>query len=181
MHGAPVSGINIYLFDENRSKVLAYTSTDENGEFTLSNLVAGTYKVYVTYPPFQINGDGLITLKSSVKFNNLDIELIDSLLELRLSYVTRLEDYYNKRESFTVYPNPTNGKILLTSNEDIGDVSIRVSDVTGRLIFNKKMEIIKSNEMYIGNLINQPAGLIIIDIYKDTQLIYQMSVIYRHE
>ena len=70
---------------------------------------------------------------------------------------------------------------MLSSREDIGEVDIRILDVTGRLIHQKTMDILKSKEIFIIDLKNESAGLKIIELYHKSQLIHKSSIVFNME
>ncbi len=172
-----IEGVTIYLIDEAETKVMGQTTTDAEGKFLFENLPAGTFKVFVNYPPYQIDGDGLILLKPNVKYANLDIILVDDFYELRLAYVTGLAEEFLQKETFKLYPNPSHGKVVLSSKENIGNVDVRIRDITGRLIYQKYLRIYKGEDIFIADLDKESAGLKIFEFYQKGQLIHESIII----
>lgn len=178
---SPISNTTIYLFNELQTEINGFVTTDGNGLYNIENLPPGVYKVYIDYPPYKVKGDGLITLKSDFNSTNLDIVLVNGEFELRLDYVTGLVENKINDESFTLYPNPTFGEIMLSSKVHLGEVDIRIMDVTGRLITQKTMNIQKSGEISIADLRNESPGLKIILLYSKGKLIYRNTFVYKSE
>ena len=175
----PISGATIYLFNETQTEINAFIVTDENGLFSFENLRPGIYTVFIDYPSYKVKGDGLITLKSDIKSTNLDIVLVNGEYELQLEYVTGLMEQHMNNRSINLFPNPSYGEIMLSSSVDIGEVDIRILDVTGRLITQKTMQIHKSKEINIADLKNEPSGLKIVLLYQDGQIIHKSTLIHK--
>jgi len=70
---------------------------------------------------------------------------------------------------------------MLSSSQDIGKVEIRISDVNGRAILQKTMNIRNAEKMLITDLKHEPAGLKVIMMYQKGQLIFKSSVLYKPE
>jgi hypothetical protein len=173
----PISGATIYLFNESQTEINGFVTTGADGTYNFEQLRPGTYKVFVDYAPYKVKGDGLIILKPNIRHTNLDIVLVNEEYELRLAYVTGLAEDFANRSIFTLYPNPSDGKIMISTKEAIGPVNIRISDITGRMLQQINMTLPKSEEIYITDLEGEAAGLKIIEIYQKGQLIHQSSLV----
>jgi hypothetical protein len=172
-----IGGATIYLFNQDQTEIHAFFTTGESGEFNFENLRPGTYKVFVDFPPYKVKGDALVELKPNIRSTKLDIVLVNEEYELRLAYVTGLEEDFANRNVFSVYPNPSDGVVMLSSKENIGLASIRISDVSGRIIQKVVMRILNSNNLIITDLQSESPGIKILEIYHQNQLIHRSSII----
>jgi len=172
-----IAGATIYLFNQDQSEINAFITTNEAGEFNFENLRPGTYKVFVNYPPYKVQGDALVELKPNIRSTKLDIVLVNDEYELRLAYVTGLEEDFENRKVFTFYPNPSSGKIMLSSKEDIGRVDIRITDISGRLVQEIHMNLPRQEQIFITDLQDESRGLKIIEIYHEHQLVHKSSIL----
>ena len=170
--------VTIYLLNESQTEINGFVTTDADGNYSFENLPPGTYTIFVDHSPYKVKVDSKVILKPNIKFTMLEIADVGDEFELRLSYVTGLEEYHDAASTFRIYPNPNSGRIMLSSQEDIGEATVRVRDLTGRLIFSKELYISKSRGILISNLVNQKQGLLIIGIYKENQLIHEKSVVF---
>ena len=72
-------------------------------------------------------------------------------------------DNYKTQEAIVFYPNPsTDGIFTIKLLEDISDVNISVSDITGRIIVNRTERKFSSN--IVVDLSDQPSGIYIINV-----------------
>ncbi len=172
-----IAGATIYLFNQDQTEINAFLTTDESGEFNFENLRPGIYKVFVDYPPYKVKGDALVELKPNIRSTNLDIVLVNDEYELRLAYVTGLEEDFKNRKVFTFYPNPSSGKIMLSSKEDLGRANIRITDISGRLVQEIHMNLPKQEQIFITDLQDESRGLKIIEIYHEHQLVHKSSIL----
>ncbi len=174
----PIGNTTIYLLSEDGTEINGIVTTDADGNYFFENLPPGTYTIFVDHMPYKIKGDGKVVLKPGIKFTTLDIVSDGTEFELRLSYITGLDKQF---KGFSFYPNPTHGKIILSSSVDIGKVEVRITDVTGQLLHKNTVNIMKSREIFIANLNQRPSGLVIVGMYKDGQLIYESAVVLKPE
>src|SRR5690554_2601416 len=63
--------------------------------------------------------------------------------------------------SYKVYPNPTNGRLFIKTAKNYGQVTLTITDINGRQVLSKKVELFNQVEMDINNL---QSGIYILNI-----------------
>jgi hypothetical protein len=100
--------------------IVSYALTDADGNYSVPNLPDGNYQVYAELPGYNKLVQSVTILngsKAEVNFvvKNGTVALgIDDLLESQI----------------TMYPNPTQDKVVITCNEKVE--SVEITDITGR-------------------------------------------------
>jgi hypothetical protein len=131
--GAPLKGIDIKLGRLNGQPV-ARTTTDIGGNYTISNLPLGVYKVYVDVPNYPMQNVWTVTLTSQnpVSSNN-DYE-IDSVHIYTVQHTTA--NATMKNSSVRIYPNPGTGLLQIESG-------VAQSELTVLNMFGETVAIIQ--------------------------------------
>ena len=115
-------------------EVYAQTVTDSAGNYTFSNVPAGTFDLIV-----DITGVPLL--------NYYTVEVKDSAVSIGglnytvggggISFTTGIQTVSNP--DLLVYPNPSNGEINILMGEFSGKVELGVYDMSGRLLMRKEL------------------------------------------
>ena len=131
--GDPIPGIDVSL-EQVPGGIVATDETDADGGYDFDNVPTGPtfeYKIHVDIPglpmaqTYSINPISTDTSAIDLDFLVDDTEIfIDSSTDIKPSKVTR--------NAFTMYPNPTNGKLYLLGSDEIG--LVEVIDVTGKVL-----------------------------------------------
>ncbi|MES2557576.1 MAG: choice-of-anchor L domain-containing protein [Bacteroidota bacterium] len=122
---SPYEGAVVYAWNLETDQPAAITYTDVEGKYTLGNLPNGYYRIAVDIP-FIAHTD----------YYELEIRNeIDSVREVKEYFVRN--KYIKKRttivSSFSFYPNPTNGAVVLVTENYI-DSKLRVYNHLGQLV-----------------------------------------------
>ena len=173
-----IENANIYFMNESKTEINGSAVTDENGEYIIEHLPAGTYSVFVDYPPYKVKDDGIIILKSSAISTTIDLILSGEEYEVVLDYITGLAAQLEMSNTFSIYPNPTQGKITLSSNKNMGKVTLRITDIDGKVLVEKTMVLHKNDNKLLTDFSNESTGLKLITIFKKGELIYKKSILY---
>jgi len=133
--GDPLSGIQVMLFNLNGGAI-AYTYTDENGEFGFADLAYGTYQVYVEVLGVQTIPAVVTIGPDEPSEENVHIFASETLIS------TGIEEVDFDGAISNVYPNPVVNEASITFNLD-AEVIINVSvlDLTGRAISTQMVSI----------------------------------------
>lgn len=126
--GDPLSGMQVMIFDLSGSAI-AYTYTDENGEFGFSDLAWGTYQVYV-----EALGVQTIPAVVTIGPNNPSVENLHILASETL-ITTGIEEFDFEGAISEVYPNPViNDASIRFSLDAEVQINVSIVDLTGRTI-----------------------------------------------
>ncbi|MCX7548449.1 T9SS-dependent M36 family metallopeptidase [Xanthomarina sp. F1114] len=67
--------------------------------------------------------------------------------------------------SYQVYPNPTNGRLFIKTAKNYGQVTLSITDINGRQVLSKEVELFNQVEIDINNL---QSGIYILNINGET-------------
>lgn len=74
-------------------------------------------------------------------------------------------DYFENNELFRIYPNPTNGLLIVRINNYVGKVNIQVIDINGRIVSDYKNDDFNTEKSI--NLNNLQSGIYILKVNSD--------------
>ncbi len=129
--GDPISDINIMVYDQNNNPV-AYTYSNNQGTFQISNLPFGTYTVY---PEVQgrVTSPLVVTLTASTPGTS-EIGVTVNSTTVDVGITTGI----SPSVAFTglkLYPNPVLNELTIDLGEQIsGEATFTLIDVTGKVI-----------------------------------------------
>jgi hypothetical protein len=158
-------------------RVIAFTITDENGQYEFENVPESdsAYNICVNVDGHKLESTyrGLVVNINDTLFLSLDFE-VDSA-QMTVSAVKTWQDTTAVRqpESFAVqiYPNPTDGKFYIESDETIDKAEIY-----------KQTSLVKTIAPLEGNMIalgGLPAGVYIIRLYRGNAMTVKKVAIVR--
>jgi glucose/arabinose dehydrogenase len=123
---------NKYFFADYCINRIGYTNT--SGTITYSANFSGSN--FFTSFGEDVNGELYITNGSTL------FKIIDSSLA-----TTEFE-----KNGFSIYPNPTKDTFFIKSTTDVIATAVEVYDITGKLLFTKKVEASPENSIPVSNL-----------------------------
>ena len=128
--GDPAQKIEVMLWDMNDNPI-TYTYTDMSGNFGISNLAYGTYKVYpevigLVTEPYIVTIDG-----TNPTFNGVDMTMGDSLIAPTVVGVEM-----PSLPSAVLYPNPTSDKLTFQAElSHAGMIHIEMYNAMGQKVY----------------------------------------------
>lgn len=159
--GDPLPNIQVNLLTLNDVPVAA-TFTDANGRYTFSNLALGTYKVYaeqINKVPYPLN----VTLSA----NNPTQDNVNVLVNSN-SAVTGLDDLRDIQIE-GLYPNPVSDRATLSvSLKQNSKVKMTLTDVNGRLLQNKVLDLSTGANRITLDLSEEAAGIYHLSLTNET-------------
>ena len=129
-HGITPSGkpsnVVMLLHTAEDDKIVAYSVSDENGDYSFGNLVAGNYYVTSATPFFNMKSRDI----NLVSDNSTETE-VNLLISCGTLNVDQLSE---SKSELLVYPIPANNELTIVADEYKEDVKITLRDVTGKIV-----------------------------------------------
>ncbi len=112
----PFENASVYLHDQSTNALIAFTRTNSNGSYQLNNIPSGTYYIRLDVPYLpQLNNHALTILDNQTLLGaDFDV-LTDGIHALNNTYLSVNE---TALASHSIYPNPVQDELTITSNHD---------------------------------------------------------------
>jgi len=162
----PIPGIDVVLDKIPPSKSVNYTVTDTSGYYEFNNLPYGDYTIKIDFPGLKNDSLFFVSINNNYSYlPNLDY-CVDTM---KMTHVcgafTSIQKIENKvGKSFTVYPNPFNNEINISTNKNNSLIQLYIFDYSGRLILSENE---KSNGVISKDLSNLEAGIYFLNIIEN--------------
>jgi hypothetical protein len=155
--------------------LVAYTQTDENGEFVLPDLLPDTYRLNIQYPGYPMDTTSFIDLPigtlPSDKQAIVSAEVTNSKIVVTLLKITGLENTDNR---FSIYPNPTRLVLNIDLNEPMKDVEYEVSTIAGQKVMTGKLNESRPNQIDVHTL---SAGVYVVELISQGKAIKSFRIV----
>jgi len=162
--GAPVAGLLIYLRDS-KDNIIASTYTDASGNYSISNIPLGTYSIYPEDLGYHTTPWGTINITSANPHVS-GINFTQNSTSIKPG-TTAVANVAAGSQSVVVYPNPTNGKVVIQWDAAKSKTAtVNVTNITGQSVYNTTLKIdgIDHSEL---NLSQLQSGMYFINIESD--------------
>jgi hypothetical protein len=122
--------------------IVAFTYTNDQGEFSFENLEEGPYLLNLQYPgvPMDPKSDIVITIGPKDKRQNIQqvkaVAIGGKIVVTRLVIVGVSEE---EQETVQIYPNPTSSDLYINLTEGSGTADMILFDRTGKEILTQKL------------------------------------------
>jgi hypothetical protein len=135
--GDPIPGTPVLLINKVSNQVVASDKTDLNGEFNLSGIQPGSYRV-----SFEFNGIPMdMESASLVIVTGQKLELTASVTGNTITVIQELVTgiKHDPRYRYRMYPNPANSIAYLSLGKPLeGELQVILSDVNGREVLKTR-------------------------------------------
>jgi len=126
---------------------------------------AGSKTVAVTFPGITASNQ-IITASAT---NACGTSPVRSLTGIAIITCNRTESLVSEKLNAYVYPNPVQGNATLyIESEQAGQMQVRLSDLSGRLLISQGLEVMEGVSTFNINTTGFPAGLYFMHIQNDT-------------
>jgi hypothetical protein len=149
--GAGVSNLLVAILNSSY-KIVDFTYTDANGNYSFGSLPLGDYIVYpesmnyITTPSSIINLNG-----SQMTVNGIDFKQTPTDIKPIPSSISNLPN----KDLFSVYPNPSNGNVQINWTSTMsGKANISIIDITGREVMAQEAKTNEATRMNLNQLQN---------------------------
>ena len=143
-----IPGILVFVRDVN-GKALKSTITDQNGDYSFSDLPLGTYSVYpdaINYVTTPSLGLTVTSGQPSV----IDINFGQTATEIKPKVTSIGEVGFSS--GFQVFPNPAKGAVSVSWSADLkGTAEVKLMDLTGRVIQTAQGSVASDLKLDISN------------------------------
>ncbi|MFC2126154.1 T9SS type A sorting domain-containing protein [Bacteroidota bacterium] len=152
-------------------EVVAVAYTDDNGQFLMPKLEAGTYDLNVQYPgiPMDETTDTRIIIGEDEAERDKEVwatVTVDGIVVFDVTPVVGIDEELVRR--YIVYPNPSSLSITIENTEFNGDISkIVLLDVNGRVIYNNPLILYERKNLDVSTLRNGVYILKILDEHNE--------------
>ncbi len=143
----PVAGAIVFALDQNNS-TLNFTFSDNNGNYVISQMKHGKYKIFADKVGFNPYNENVI----------LDSDSSDVSNDITLSPATTDVADSSTLTSLTIYPNPANNEINFVESGITGTINLSLYNSVGQLLMTTKFESAQSNGNYKLDISTLPAG-----------------------
>jgi PKD repeat protein len=134
--GEPIEGVEVMITDMSDNP-LAYSWSNDKGQFSMTNLPLGMYKVYADIPGLN-SVPGIISLSAgSPGMSNIQIIVSSTQVTVGFADVSETIEYIGQ-----VFPNPSNGTLgIELGMTGQNSLTFNVFDQSGRLINSERREL----------------------------------------
>jgi hypothetical protein len=165
-----LDSVRVVLFNSDGTSLAGETYSDEEGNYLFTRLTPGDYRIFVVYPPFAIETNGEISLRSDSPETRLDLVLEQDIFKWTIDYSTHLVALAGGG-NLKIYPNPSTGIIYVSGDMSDGNMRIAVSDITGRKVFEEELESPQSMIQSGVQIPVQSSGLYIVSVFINNQIL----------
>jgi hypothetical protein len=166
--GDAVEGARVYLLNPELDVVYKLDTTDASGSFSLNGIPEGTYKIVVESGLFTMDENNTIEISGDkVAYEILALIGED---EITIEEVTGMLPG-KTFERFTIYPNPSTGDIYLSVGRAPGRLNVRLTDLAGRTVVSRQVEVRGSETRIIESGDDVLPGIYFLQIRKAGEML----------
>lgn len=146
-----IEGMNILLLD-NAGKVVKFTITDANGDYSFSNLANGIYTIHPENLSFTTTTTSVTVSNGQASFTDINFER--SLKNLTIKPKSAgINNVNNSELSFVVFPNPAKNMVTINWNTLTNEVAaINITDLSGKVVMSTEVSMNNNSKVDVSNL-----------------------------
>jgi len=139
-----ISNVELSLEEIKGPKITAVSVSNSIGEFSFDNVEKGNYLINVDIPGYYQDTLTVFNFTDTTKNYNIEICLNNdsnyvSVCEMTIDGILNLEF----KSVFSIYPNPTNGYIIVSSLSNITSYQLNIMNLLGSVVLTENI----SNEV----------------------------------
>lgn len=159
--GAGVPNLLILLRNSS-TQMERFTYTDVNGDYSFGSLPLGTYDVYPENMPQVTTPSASINIASgSTTVSGIDFEKTSTQIKPKTTGIADIP----AADLFSVSPNPASNAVTLQWSKNVpASLNVRISDMTGRIIYEKAANTNAATSIRLENV---PSGMYFIKVASD--------------
>lgn len=158
---------------EEKLTLVAYEFTNANGEFAITNLPEGDYRLNIQYPGYPMDTTSFTTITIGNALQSLvqvEANVVDGKISVRKLLIT--EVFAIENYSVELYPNPAVESINLVFGKTHKDRNITMMDLNGKSLLVQKAEQ-KAIQVNVQTL---NKGLYLMHIQENGMIVKTMKV-----
>lgn len=168
--GDPVVNQLVYCINDATGAILQQTYTNSLGQYSFSNLPTGaTYKVYPELMNFTTTPYPTISLTSTSPSVTAASFRKNTLPKTITPITSGVANVNSNTTGISIFPNPAHGTVNVSwSIANAGNVTITISDVTGRVVLSATADMNAANSIAKVDVSMLNAGMYLISVKNNT-------------
>lgn len=160
-----LSNAVITLYNKQKTEVISYDITDNEGNFSFKNLPYGSYFIVSELPRYRTSNQYLINITEK----NPKIERLIFYINEADNIMLRSENQKDIDNNISIYPNPCDSHFNIRSMSDEGLCQLEIYNTLGAKIY--------CSDIYLNTSLRIPTdelaeGIYLIKIFKQDNLLY---------
>lgn len=154
---------------EDEFELVAYTETDDNGEFTFENLPPGTYRIFIEFPGIPLDPESFTEFVLGEDLDENAIEVSATVFEdgIVIEKVEETGVPYDYLDELDIYPNPAvDGSLFVKVSARRGyEIRMELVDLRGMVVASELLDSINlGNGTKKIDVSNLSAGIYLVKI-----------------
>lgn len=157
------------------TELIAYTITNENGEYEIPDLPEGEYAIRFEYPGVLTDetSDVYFTVEDGVSESfQVDAKVENGKIVITNNTVVLANEKLNDL-TISLFPNPADNYLTVGLSYSIGDLTLRMIDLKGRIVLESTISN-TDNRIYIGDL---EQGIYVVNLTNNQNVNINLKII----
>lgn len=173
-----IDGARVYLLNPEMNVVYLVDTTDTEGRFEFQEVQDGNYAIVVEVGLFKMDENNMIEITAEKDTYDLVALVGDSTIALQFDAVSSTDSRFFGNE-IVLYPNPSTGDIFLSAGAEIGHVSARLTDLSGRTVVSREVYVSSEDIRVVESGDQVLPGYYLLQIEKEGEILGTERVVIR--